>query len=238
VREKWEYVKRRVKTKKDGAKIAALLNGYTVVAVEGTAARPVVVIQASAEFHYKIVQKNEEHQKLIEWAMKIELGQECRLRLLAPGQPVPLPSLPSLPREPGGNGRKATELPPPPPSSFPRAFEASAATLTMSVAPAQAAPYVERPVSAQSLAPNLQDETDAHGPAAAVRPSQIPGSTSPLARMDSVRENSNAASISSEKLVRSTESRQTQVEKKAKNDPVVQETMRMFKAQIKEIHLK
>lgn len=239
VREKWEYVKRRVKTKKDGAKIAALLNGYTVVLVEGTAARPVVVIQASADFHYKIVQKNEEHQKLIEWALKIELGQECRLRLLAPGQPVPLTPPPSLLRASGTNGRGGTELPPPP-SSSPRASEVSTATLTMS-APAQAAPHVERPVSIQSVAPDLQDEIvlpEAHRPIAAVRPPQIPGSVTPLARMGGVRENSNATYTSAEKTVRSTESRQEQVEKKAKNDPVVQETMRMFKAQIKEIHLK
>ena len=40
VKECWEYVKRRVKSKKDGAKIAALLNGYAIVGVEGTLALP------------------------------------------------------------------------------------------------------------------------------------------------------------------------------------------------------
>ena len=59
-KEKWEYRRRRVKTKKDGAMIAALLSNYSVVLVEGTGTQPVIVIKAQAEFHYKMIHKDEE----------------------------------------------------------------------------------------------------------------------------------------------------------------------------------
>jgi hypothetical protein len=77
-------------------------------------------------------------------------------------------------------------------------------------------------------------------PPSSIRQSQTPGPVSTLARMESVRENSNATSLATplESTGRSNAGRQEQVEKKAKNDPVVQEVMRMFKADIKDIHLK
>jgi DNA polymerase-3 subunit gamma/tau len=236
VKEKWEYVKRRVKTKKDGAMVAALLNDYTVVLIEGSGTQPVVVIQALADFHYKAIHKSESKQKLIEWALKIELGQECRIRLLPPGQPVPPSPPPSLPRsQEGGNGST-----PPPPPALPRNSGGGSATLTMPpVAPTQVVSPLERPVSIQLPAAALPGDlllADTQAPAASILSSSAPAS--PLARMESVRENSNRASSPPEGKVRSAETRQTQVEHKAKADPVVQEVMRMFKAQIKEIHLK
>jgi len=240
VKEKWEYVKRRVKTKKDGAIVAALLNDYTVVLIEGSSTQPVVVIKALADFHFKAIQKSEERQKLIEWALKIELGQECRVRLLSPTQSVPLPSItpPSLPRNPeNGNGSV-----PPPPSSSPRNSGGGSATLTMpQVASTLMAPSLERPLSVQPPVSSRSDElllSATQGPTASVFSSPPPGSVSPLARTESVRENSKATSSSPDGKTRSGETRQAQIEKKAKADPVVQETLRVFKAQVKEIHLK
>jgi hypothetical protein len=82
VKEKWEYVLRRIKsTKKDGPKIAALLRGYDIVDVDESADLPIVVLKARSHFHYHAIQKGE-YQPSIEWALKIELEQECRLRLL------------------------------------------------------------------------------------------------------------------------------------------------------------
>jgi DNA polymerase-3 subunit gamma/tau len=235
VKEKWEYVKRRVRTKKDGAKVSALLNGFTVVSVEGTSTQLIIAIKATAEFHYRTIHKNEEHQKLIEWALKIELGQECHVRLLSSTQSVPLPSLPRNPEN--GNGSA-----PPPPSSLPRNSGGGSATLTMpQVAPTLMAPSLERPLSVQ---PPVSSRSDGlllpatQRPTASVFSSPAPGSVSPLARTGSVRENSKATSSSPDGKTRSGETRQAQVEKKAKADPVVQETLRVFKAQIKEIHLK
>lgn len=85
IRSHWDYVKRRVKSKKDGAKIAALLNGYIVVGVEGTQELPVVIIQANADFFYNALssglQNNVDWLPAIEWAFKVELGRECKISL-------------------------------------------------------------------------------------------------------------------------------------------------------------
>ena len=97
VREKWEYIKKRVKSGKDGPKVAALLSGFAIIAVEGTKEIPVVVIQANTDFCHKALQNNSNHHATIEWVLKVELNQECKLRLLPPGQslqtlvPVPTP---------------------------------------------------------------------------------------------------------------------------------------------------
>src|SRR5947208_13093970 len=67
-----------------------MLNSFTVVGVEGTAEEAVVVIQAAYELHHKYVQEGE-RVKDIDWALSTEFRQKCRVRLLAPGQPVPAP---------------------------------------------------------------------------------------------------------------------------------------------------
>jgi hypothetical protein len=87
---------------------------------------------------------------------------------------------------------------------------------------------------------NVMPLVEMQPPSASVRQPQTPGSVSTLARMESVRENSNAASLATplESTGQSNAGRQEQVEKKAKKDPVVQEVMRMFKAELKDIHLK
>jgi DNA polymerase III subunit gamma/tau len=254
VKEKWELVKRRVKTKKEGAIVAALLNDLPVVQIEGTAAQLILVMKASAEFHYKAIHKSEERQRLIEWALKIELGRECRIRLLSPGQSVPLPPPPALsiqtPHRPdtshgsiavpplqqrSDDGRNG--------SSSPRGSAGSSTMFTMSAAPAQASPHLERPGTAQSTMPpppqNVMPLVEMQPPPS-VRQPQTSGSVSTLARTERVRENSKAISLATplESTGRSNAGRQEQVEKKAKNDPVVQEVMRMFKADIKDIHLK
>ena len=243
VKEKWEYIKRRVKTKKDGAMVAALLSNYTVVLVEGTGTRPVIVIKAQAEFHYKAVHKDEDKQKLIEWALKIELGQECRVRLLSPSQAVPSSPLPpSLPPS-------STISPPSPMSSSsrgsgsagtgtaarPSSSPLASATLTIAEAVTQVASPPERPAPFQSAETTLMvSETQVSTASVMLSPNPVV----PLARIESVRENTTKASSSPEGFARSGETRQTQIEKKAKVDPVVQEVVRMFKAQIKDVHLK
>ncbi len=261
VKEKWELVKRRVKTKKDGAIVAALLNDLPVVLVEGTATQPMLVMRPSAEFHYKAIHKSEERQRLIEWALKIELGQECRIRLLSPGQSVPLPPPPAIsiqtPRRPD-TGRldtnsSAMAVPPQRESeddghtgSFPPAPRGSvgnAATFHLSAAPAQASPHLELSATAQALAPSPQigrSQVEIQPLSPSAQQLQTPGSVSILARMESVRENNKATSLVTplESTGQFSAGRQEQVEKKAKNDPVIQEVMRMFKAEIKDVHLK
>lgn len=213
VKDIWEMVKRRIKTKKDGAKVAAVLNGCTLVAVEGNSTQTVVVIKASADFHYKALQKDESIEA-IEWALKIELGRECKVRMLSPTQSV------------GGVGPAVT-IPLPPM----RDTQSNSVNTTMT--PRQSA-YSERSIpTAQAVQP--AETTIAPG----VIKEQLP----PLARTNVVRENRERNTVPTTRNEEdapsiSHETRKETVEKKAKSDPVVQEVIRMFKADIKDIQLK
>jgi DNA polymerase-3 subunit gamma/tau len=205
VKEKWEYVKRRVRTKKDGAKIAAILNGFVVVQVEASADMPIVVIKANAAFHYNAIQKGSHHET-IEWALKIELEQECRLRLLPPGQSVSI----STPTVPSSSARAAP------------------------VAPARQSARLERPAPSKShnvVSPAQRDSTLSSSEV------HIADPPPPLAIKGIVRENTTVP-MDNVGANNAGQSRRETVEKKAKNDPVVQEVARLFKAEIKDIRLK
>ncbi|HEY6409052.1 MAG TPA: hypothetical protein VIY29_16445, partial [Ktedonobacteraceae bacterium] len=86
VRDGWDNVKKRVRPK--NPKTAAMLNGFTVVGVEGTVEEAVVIIQAAYELHHKYVQEGE-RAKDVDWALSTEFKQKCRARLLAPGASLP-----------------------------------------------------------------------------------------------------------------------------------------------------
>ncbi len=225
IKEKWELIKRRIKTKKDGSMIAAVLNDYSIVDVEGTRDLPIVVLKASAKFHYETLQK-EERRKAIEWGLKIELGQECQIRLLPPGQ---LPG---------------ASVPPPPPiarNSGDRV--ANSGILT----PAQPSAYRERPVAPEAASPSTSPkpvrEQTTRSESTNVAPVQEVPSAPPLARTHKVRENTTSDAPVSDRMATPNsmvedapvETRLEVLEKKAKADPVVQEVVRMFKAQVKEV---
>jgi len=238
VKERWEYVKRRVKTRKGGAKVAAFLNsnGYSVVRVEGTNKLPVVVIMASSAFHYSGLQKKED-QDSVEWALKIELGRECGLRLLPPGS--------------AGGTILPPVIPPPPPVSNRAASSAPPLSASHSA-------HIERPASPQNVAMPSRTEAqrqETHRTALpkkqdapVVRDSSAPISihqqAQTLARNPIVRENRSSntdAGVENTPLPETKENVTTRLEfvtKKAKHDQVVQEVVRMFKAEIKDIHLK
>jgi len=221
VREHWEYIKRRVRSKKDGVKVEAFLKGYAIVSVEGTKEVPVVVIQANAIFFYNAFQQNTSHHATVEWAMKIELKQECKLRLLPPGQS--LPPLSSLPL-------------PVPHDSGP-----SLSTSTIARTPPRS-PYREQSISAPEIpqAPPKGQMQSVHvtdwpqkqnSVASSVATAEVPY-PSPLARTSVMRENTTTTSSATG------ETRQEIAAKKVKSDQVVQEAMRMFRAEIKNIQLK
>jgi len=218
VKEKWEYVKRRVKTRKGGARIAAVLNGYTIVRVEAMQGLPVVVLMANAAFHYTALQKQEDHDT-VEWALKIELQQECRVRLLPPG-----------------SSAGSVVIPPPAMSNA----SSRSANAAMTLPPLQSA-HLERPASPAppKPAPQKQEPPASGGPSI---PTSSASSSPPLARNDVVRENtSSTMSVNAAQTSDSSQggtTRQETVAKKAKSDPVVQEVVRMFKAEIKDIQLK
>ena len=87
VRQKWERIKKRLKTRKDGHKIAALLGFYAITDVDINLGLPVVTLQACSDIYYKAL-RNPDHHVTIEWAMEVELGLKCRLRLLPPSSGV------------------------------------------------------------------------------------------------------------------------------------------------------
>ena len=239
VKERWEYVKRRVRTRKSGAgaKIAALLNGYNIVRIEGTEELPIVVLMANATFHYTALQKKED-QELVEWALKIELGRECRVRLLPPGSA-------------GG-----TILPPViPPPTPPSTMSNRAASAAPALSPSRSA-HLERPTSQNAIPPRTapQQQEKYRNPAPEKHntsssrdlsgPLPIHQQSPALARNPIVRENSssdNDTGVEDASLPEMTTNVTTRLEfatKKAKHDPVVQEVVRMFKANIKDVHLK
>ncbi len=228
VKEKWELIKRRVKSKKDGAKIAAFLNGFSVVGVEGSATLPIVIIRANMEFHYKSLQ-NTAHHTAIEWAMKVELQQECKLRLLPPGSPnggVGAVVPPLLPTNGGGSAvNNLVFAPPRQPAHRERPSSMPAPTSAPEKRTSQPVP-IQSPQARASLPAQA-------GPAVALATpmTELVG-PSPLARNAIVRENTKGVTPTKG------ETRQETIEKKAKSDQVIQEVVRLFKAEIKGIHPK
>src|SRR6185312_10814146 len=72
VLERWDQIKKRVRTKKAGAQVAALLNGCEPFMLSKGC--PLTLhIAASAPFHYRQVRI---HLGLVKWAVKIEMGIE------------------------------------------------------------------------------------------------------------------------------------------------------------------
>jgi len=225
VKEHWEYIKRRVRSRKDGVKIEAFLKGYAIVSVENTQEIPVVVIQANAIFFYNAFHQNASHQAAVEWAMKVELKQECKLRLLPPTQSVPV----------------LGSIPPP----APRDSETSLSTSTIARTP-QRSPYREQSASEIRQVPpedqvqgiqNMQvtDWPQKQNPVASAVSSVATAEVlypSPLAITSVMRENTTTASSATD------ETCQEIAAKKVKSDQVVKEAMRMFKAEIKNIQLK
>ncbi|HEY6285413.1 MAG TPA: hypothetical protein VIX20_07115, partial [Ktedonobacteraceae bacterium] len=164
VRSVWEQVIKRTRQKSSGT-LAAMLRLCTILDVEDTAEQPVVVIQSEKQAHYKYV-KEEERYKILEWALTIEFGLECLVRLVPPGQSVPLP-----------------------PVSDPVSYSTSAAP---TIAPQQSA-FLERTVSPSYLSEEI---SDAQKPLSRMSQSLYetsPSDEDSLAKTGSVKENISAA---------------------------------------------
>jgi DNA polymerase-3 subunit gamma/tau len=83
----WENIRKRTKQKSKSGLTAAYLGHYKVIDIEGTAERPIVVIQAAKQVHHDYVKANDRYKDL-EWALTMEFGSECRVRLVPPDQPL------------------------------------------------------------------------------------------------------------------------------------------------------
>jgi DNA polymerase III subunit gamma/tau len=231
VKERWEYIKRRVRSRsmKDGSLIQALLNDYTVLAIEGSNELPVVVLRAGADFHFKQLQNNEERRKVIEWAMKVELQQECRVKLVQPGQFA-----------------SSMTIPPPSDNSPGSTLNSSMLAMPRSNSAFQERPVGEKPSSAQEFphSQNSQNEISARSTAIPVPPvahetqnivsayTSVTPSELPLARTRVVRENTTVEKVHVEER---SSNRQAHLEQQARTDPVAREIVRLFKAEMKEV---
>jgi len=227
VKEKWELVIRRVRSQpqRDGARVSAFLRYFTLLGIEPTADVPLLVIKATQTFFYTNLKDKDK--QLIEWALEIELPQKCRLRVLPPDQDW----------RPGNRSRNSIPQPerpaPQPPTQQQNGSSGRNGPIDLAEALAvfQATPTAVQP-------PPVQE---------------------PLARNGSVRENSTQESTNGTNALKSaaltsteerrqpvsqpptaapSETRREQVERKAKEDPVVREVVRIFKAEIKDIYLK
>ena len=162
VSDAWESVIKRTRQKSSGT-LAAMLRLYQILDVEGSAEQPIVVIQSEKQAHYKYV-KEEDRYKILEWALTIEFGLECRVRLVPPGQPL-------------------STVPIPDPVSY-----------STSVAPAiasQQSAYLERPVSPPYPS---EDTPDAQKPFSMMSQALYeasPSDAASLARTGIVKENIN-----------------------------------------------
>lgn len=203
VRDAWEKVKKRVKQK--NPKTAAMLNSFTAIGVHGTAQEAIIDLQSAYEVHHKFVQDGE-RSKDVDWALSLEFDLPCRVRLIAPGQPVP-----SLPVH-TSNSQAAYSAP-----------------LTAPQQPVRRERSAAPPAAKQQGVKQESPAVPAQAPDVTV--SSSPGEDSPEAvvKKHIVREN-----ITTEVPRLSPEV----IKQKAGGDPVVQEVVRTFAAEIVDIRLK
>ena len=93
IRSAWENVVKRTRQRSPSGTMPAMLRLCKILDVEGTAEQPVVVIQSEKQAHYKYV-REEDRYKVLEWALTMEFGSECQVRLVPPGQPISAGSKP------------------------------------------------------------------------------------------------------------------------------------------------
>lgn len=280
VNEKWELVRRRVRTRKDGAKIAALLSGYTIVGIEGTNEQPIVVCQASADFHYNTLQ-NDEYQETIVWALKVTLAMDCRIRLLSPhvhytphtSYSSPFPSAPSPETGPLRSDRPLSEkvapytpvngIVPQPPrgAEAPQSQQRERNVVSVMPAAPPSPPTMSVPdgfisATVRSDALDVTSVKEKFSPPASIDRTPTTGTLPPesagghnghssqvvpLARNTPVSENTNQSKSSNGHIDGAShdhETRRELIEKQVRNNPVILEAMRLFKAEIKDIQPK
>jgi DNA polymerase-3 subunit gamma/tau len=164
VRSAWERVIKRTRQKSSGT-LAAMLRLYTILDVQGTVEEPVVVIQSEKQAHYKYV-KEEERYKILEWALTIEFGLECRVSLIPPGQSVP-----------------------PLPDSDPVSYSTS----TAPVVAQQQSVFLERPVTPSYLDEEISDVQEPLSRMDQSLYETSPSDEDSLAKTDGEKENISAA---------------------------------------------
>jgi DNA polymerase-3 subunit gamma/tau len=234
VRGAWAKVKKRIRVKDSvGARTEAYLGRYSVVSVENTEEAVIVTIQAPQKLNYDYILKGG-YTADIEWALELEFDLKFHVRLLAPGESMPVAhsnsanSQTTIQRQPVHRGPSESD------AQSSRSPKARNTGLE---------------VEGKALVPNSSD--DRHP--AETRAGASPAPTAmeredvapPVAKKTIVRENtiSESARQSLEQMpvqakAQSPEPEPQVITQKASHDPVVQEVMRTFGAKIVDIRPK
>ncbi|GCE06982.1 hypothetical protein [Dictyobacter aurantiacus] len=109
IRHEWEYIKRRIRTVHNGSKIAALLNGCTLLDLDESYTPPLLVIRASAIYQYRNLLPYVE-EDVVSWAIEMTMGIPCQVQLLPPLQGI---LRVSPPRDAGRHGQTPVVTMPP-----------------------------------------------------------------------------------------------------------------------------
>jgi DNA polymerase-3 subunit gamma/tau len=169
VRERWETVKARVKQK--NKQTSPMLNYFTVVGVEAAEGETVVLIEAANETFFKMLSQGD-RAKHVDWALSLEFGQPCRVRLLRTGE-RPTVSAPAA--RPKGSGNNGSGQP--------------GTTNPIAQSQPAAAPEKQKPGSERT-----NGRKDSPSASSAQAASTAQERAAPLARSNVVRENSNTLS--------------------------------------------
>jgi DNA polymerase III subunit gamma/tau len=166
----WDNVRKRAKQK--SALLATYMAFFEVVAIEGTAEQPVVVMRAVKATHLKNL-KDANRNKDLEWALQVEFNlPSCQVRLLSPDQS---PTIADPPQSYSA-------------SAAPSATQQSAYRESPAI-PAPPAPSSESPADV----PRDEQQTDAAPANHAAGNSGGVSNLAGLARMNVIRENRQGA---------------------------------------------
>lgn len=210
VQDAWENIKKRIKQK--NSQTSALLNYYTVVAVDASVEPVHVVIQARTKVFYDHMQQGD-RVKHAEWGLGMEFQCKFRVQLLLPDQTLPPPPV----------SRSATIAPPVAPQQSAHRERPPSPPSSPQPPSRQNEPEARQPESkaimpanqAQAVVPSVEDKDV--------------GQTAPIVKKGVVRENTTSVS---------TGSSFDSIKQKASSDPVVQEVMKTFTAKIVDIRPK
>jgi DNA polymerase III subunit gamma/tau len=168
VRNAWENVLKRTRQRTSSGALATMVRLFTIIDIENAPEKTVIVMQAEKQNHYNYVKGNDRYKDL-EWALSIEFGIPCFVRLVPPGQPLPSVPIPD------------------------------AATYSTSTAPTiapQQSAYRERPVTPPNPPEEISGAGMQKPTSPLDQPAyeNSPSDAATLARMNIVRENTNVAS--------------------------------------------
>ncbi|WP_160145684.1 toll/interleukin-1 receptor domain-containing protein [Dictyobacter aurantiacus] len=83
IKDSWEIIRQRVRSRSDGVKIAAILAGFDIISLVSKGDVNVITLKAHTEFHYKTL-NYEGYLKSVIWVMESILDGKCQLRILPP----------------------------------------------------------------------------------------------------------------------------------------------------------